>query len=367
MKRACDRGRAVVLFAASMLLVSCANPGVPLPPSLELPRRVSDLHASRKGNKVTLSWTVPGETVDHQSIRHSGPINICRTFDPSRIDCAAPLAELSASAFPVPAKPKKGESAAKVQDSYIDIVPGSLQSQHPADLLSYAVCMLNPSGRSAGPSNTVQVPAAPTLPPPMDFGAEVTADGVTLHWANAPLPNVADLQFLVRIYRRMEDSKADAVAGEVPVSGDKSEWLDQSFEWEKNYQYRAEIVTIIRRQGAPDLQVEGDDTPTVKVFAHDVFPPKVPSGLQAVASGAGQKPFIDLIWAPVSDGDLAGYNVYRREEGTSPVKINSDLAKAPAYRDADVASGHVYTYSVTAVDLRGNESAHSDEASEKIP
>ena len=57
------------------------------------------------------------------------------------------------------------------------------------------------------------------------------------------------------------------------------------------------------------MPIEGDDTPEVKVFANDVFPPAVPSGLQAVFSGPGQKPFIDLVWAPVSDADLAGYNV----------------------------------------------------------
>jgi fibronectin type 3 domain-containing protein len=105
----------------------------------------------------------------------------------------------------------------------------------------------------------------------------------------------------------------------------------------------------------------------VRVFAHDVFPPAVPSGLQAVFSGAGQQPFIDLIWAPDTDADLAGYNIYRHEAGTAEQKINSELVKTPAFRDTNVAAGHTYLYSVSAIDFRGNESAHSPEASESVP
>ena len=113
-------------------------------------------------------------------------------------------------------------------------------------------------------------------------------------------------------------------------------------------------------------EVEGDDTAEVKVFAHDIYPPSVPTGLQAVASGAGQRPFIDLIWSPAAEADLAGYNVYRGEPGSAAVKINSEIVKVPAYRDPDVKPGVRYSYSVSAVDARGNESARSQEASEGV-
>jgi len=73
-----------------------------------------------------------------------------------------------------------------------------------------------------------------------------------------------------------------------------------------------------------------------------------------------------LVWAPVTDVDLDGYNVYRRQEG-SAVKINAEPLKTPAYRDVSVASGKKYLYSVSAVDVRGNESAHSEEAGESVP
>jgi hypothetical protein len=328
---------------------------------------VGDLHASRKGDKVLLSWSVPSETMDHQTIRRQGPTRICRSIDPAAVDCDHPVAEVPASSFPAPPKPKKGEVVTKKQANYSDVLPSQFQQDHATDVLTYAVSVLNQSGRSAGPSNTVQIAAAPTLSPPADLQAEVTADGVAFHWKNPTPPGIRELHFVVRIYRRLDNTKGDTVAGEVPLTGETEDWLDQTFEWEKTYQYHAAIVTTVTRPGSPDVQVEGDDTPMIKVAAQDVFPPKVPSGLQAVAAGVGQKPFIDLIWAPVADADLAGYNVYRHEEGSAPVKVNSDLVKTPAYRDADVSSGHQYIYSVSAIDLRGNESAHSEEASEKMP
>jgi hypothetical protein len=144
--------------------------------------------------------------------------------------------------------------------------------------------------------------------------------------------------------------------------------LDRSFEWEKTYDYRATVVTIIAAPNGAEQQVEGEDTPAVRVVAHDVFPPAAPSGLQAAFSGPGQKPFIDLVWTPNSESDLAGYNVYRRDEsGGEAVKLNSDPIKSPAFRDTEVAPGHKYMYSVSAVDVRRNESPRSEEAGETVP
>ena len=127
------------------------------------------------------------------------------------------------------------------------------------------------------------------------------------------------------------------------------------------------MVSVIEAAGKPAIEVEGDYTPEVKIFAHDVFPPAVPSGVQAVFSGTGQQPFIDLIWAPVTDSDLDGYNVYRHEEGRAAVKVNLEPVKMPAFRDVQVVSKKRYFYSVSAVDQRGNESARSEEASESVP
>jgi fibronectin type 3 domain-containing protein len=89
--------------------------------------------------------------------------------------------------------------------------------------------------------------------------------------------------------------------------------------------------------------------------------------VQAVFSGPGQQAFIDLIWTPVNDADLEGYNIYRHEAGGAAVKLNSEAVRTPAFRDMQMVSGKTYFYSVSAVDQRGNESARSEETSESVP
>jgi len=103
------------------------------------------------------------------------------------------------------------------------------------------------------------------------------------------------------------------------------------------------------------------------VFTRDIYPPSDPTGLQAVFSSIGQKPFVDLSWAPNMETDLAGYNVFRRSGKGEPLKINKQLVTVPSYRDDAVVPGTTYFYSVSAVDLRGNESSRSAETLEAVP
>ncbi len=365
----------------SAVLVSCGAPGVPIPPALELARPVTDLRAARKGAKVYLAWTVPAKTTDRQSVRHPGATRICRSLKVPLADCRNPVAEIPAAQFPLPASEAehKGVLPTKVEANYIDILSPEMQEQDPTAEITYAVSVQNESGRSAGLSNQVQVPSAPTLPSPDHFHARVQSDGVLLSWDCPPASAAADgIAHKLRIYRREQGKAADAKVSDVKISdanladcsqaaGPAPEFLDQTFEWEKHYDYRATVLTVVSVPGKPEFEVEGDDTPAVPVFAHDVFPPAVPTGLQAVFSGVGQAPFVDLVWSPDTEADLAGYNVFRHEGNETPVKLNSEPVKTPAFRDATVQSGKKYSYSVSAFDERNNESAKSEEASEQVP
>jgi hypothetical protein len=361
----------LLLASASAALVGCGVPGAPKPPSLDLPEPVTDLRAVRKGDRVFLDWTVPTETTDRLPVRHSGPTRICRSSNTVMNDCANPVADVPAPQFPrrSPQQSRSAKPAPKMQATYIDNLPRIFLVENPHARFFYAISAVNENGRSAGISNVVQVPAVAVLPPPSDFRAQVMADGIVLSWTAVPHGSEGPgLRHIYRIYRRLEDGATDTVAGEVPLGTSfATRLVDHSFDWEKTYFYRVTVVTLIDQEGIPENQFESDDTPAVKVFAHDVFPPAVPSGLQAVFSGAGQQPFIDLIWAPDTDADLVGYNVFRHEAGAEPVKINAELVKTPAFRDMNVASGKTYFYSVSAVDVRGNESARSQEASETVP
>jgi hypothetical protein len=373
-----------VAIATCAFFAACAAPNPPLPPSLELPKPPSDLQATRKGDNVTLTWTAPTETTDGGGIRQLGPTLICRTTQPQLTDCGTPVHV--AATVQIVSTVKRPDGTTRTIATFTDVLPPELQ-RDPKAFVTYAIESLNTESRGASISNTASVPAASTLPPPQDVQANLTGDGVVLHWTGILHQHeTPEMRHLYRVYRQEEGKTEKELVGEVQLTTDPAaELTDRWLEWEKTYNYTVATVTYASlgmhpcpnapapRAGQPvpdcatDLQVEGDDSPPVKVVAHDVFPPAVPTGVEAVFSGAGQQPFIDLTWSMNSESDLAGYNVYRHEAGSEPVKINTDLVRTPAFRDASVAAGKTYLYSVSAVDVRGNESAMSEETSESVP
>ncbi len=90
----------------------------------------------------------------------------------------------------------------------------------------------------------------------------------------------------------------------------------------------------------------------------DTTPPAAPTGLVAVA-GSG---LVDLMWDANSEGDLAGYHVYRATAGGGPyARITGTLLSANFYTDSSVTAGTPYFYVVRAVDTSANESGDSNE------
>jgi hypothetical protein len=104
------------------LLVGCATIGPPLPPSLDLPQPPSDLRATRKGNRVNLSWTIPTLTTDRQTIRSLGLTLICRETGIENA-CETPVGEVKS-----PVVPEASSSSQKPQISYSDTLPKQLES-----------------------------------------------------------------------------------------------------------------------------------------------------------------------------------------------------------------------------------------------
>ena len=349
---------ALILGAALAPLGGCGQPGVPQPPSLHLPVPVKDLRATRVGDKVTLTWTVPYETTDRETIRKPGAMRVCRTLTAEN-ECGKALAEVPA---------KQGAEVSRedhpLVETYTDTLSPELHEKPLAQAI-YTIEALNDSGKSAGFGNRVDIPLVPTTAPPHAVTATVEADGVHIHIPPQAMQSEPDarIQYWYQVTRTnvpAGNSTPDLV-GEAPAVGEVN-ILDKGAEWEKQYTYTVTPITWVETQanGKRLYSVPGESAPPVEVLTHDVFPPAVPTGLQAVYS-AGEQKTIDLTWAPNTDADLAGYNVYRGGQ-----KINPELVKTPTYRDPVSLPGS-FTYTVTAVDLRGNESAKSPAASEKVP
>src|SRR5271166_5459028 len=80
----------------TVMFTACATMGPPRPPSLELPKPPSDLRATRKSDRVILTWTVPSVTTDRGTIRKLGPTRICRGPETKLTQCGAAVGEAAA-------------------------------------------------------------------------------------------------------------------------------------------------------------------------------------------------------------------------------------------------------------------------------
>ena len=344
-------------------LSGCGTPGAPQLPPLQLARPVEDLTASRKGNRVTLDWTLPRKNTDRTLVKNIPETRICRHDGNALMSGCTPVGTVTNTK---PQETKKGEMPPAVRMKYVDTLPLQLGEQSPAGFVRYAVEVMNTRERSAGLSNQVLIPVAPTIAPPEHITVKVEADGVLITWTDATVPAAPPgLTYRYRIERSPAGANAYiAVADVEPVA--EGFYLDKTFAWETKYDYRITSVSEVHGQGL-NMAVEGDDSAAVAAFTRDIYPPADPSGLQAVFSSVGQKPFVDLTWAPNLDSDLAGYNVFRSLDASAPVKLNQQLVPVPSYRDENVVAGKTYRYSVSAVDLRGNESGRSGETTETVP
>ncbi len=344
-------------------LTGCGVPGAPQPPSTGIPKFVGDLKAVRKGDTVTLTWTTPTQTSDGELIRKPGKMLVQRALS-SGHNAELNFQTVSEQALPPALKDERGDQAT-AQDSLATL----LHSNTSDEFAVYSVLAQSRSGKSAGLPNRASVPLTPTLPTPQKVQAEPVPTGIRISWDQGWPPKKESpftLQFVYRIMRKVEGAADAVMIKQVSAGNEAVVFVDEGIEWEKNYQYWIVPVTLWQigeRKGA----VESDDSPIAAVFAHDTFPPATPSGVQAVYSAVTGGSFIDLTWRPNGEPDMAGYNVYRRTGSEPPVKINTELIKTPRFADPGIQAGMKYFYSVSAVDLRGNESGKSEETSESVP
>jgi hypothetical protein len=128
-----------------------------------------------------------------------------------------------------------------------------------------------------------------------------------------------------------------------------SPYRDGQFAFGQTYYYEVRAVFGQGNRGAMS-----DPSPIYKVTPRDTFPPAPPQGLAGIYSAKA----VELVWTANTEGDLAGYNVYRLDQQPRQ-RLNKELLRTPIFRDTAAEPGKTLAYEVTAVDLSGNESRPS--------
>jgi hypothetical protein len=138
--------------------------------------------------------------------------------------------------------------------------------------------------------------------------------------------------------------------------------LDVTAHTGNSYRYIAQRLQQVAVAGHT-IEVASEASPPAETAYRDVFPPPVPVGLVSAADTTAKA--IDLNWTPDVDPALAGYIVYRRATGTHETPQRISPAGKPVtiseWSDTTALPGQRYAYSVSAIDVSGNESQRSTE------
>lgn len=307
------------LLAAAAALTGCGYVGDPLPPALNIARRIEDLRVIERGERLIVEFTIPELTTDELPLRGIGEVDlrIGPGFAPFSLDGWASAAKRI--------KVQAGGPGAVRADTAVSDWSGSE--------VVIGVRIVNTKGRASEWSNLVAFRVAPPVATPAGLKAESDPAGVRLTWSSAAAE--------FRVYRKSAKDDKPALLETVRAAT----FTDKSAEYGQLYDYSVQAL---------DRGAESEIAEAVSITPRDLFAPSAPAGLGGV-SGIES---IELVWDRNTEADLKGYRVYRAANGGGWALL-AGLVDAPAYSDRQVETGRKYRYAITAIDQAGNESARS--------
>jgi hypothetical protein len=373
MSRAAALVAFVFFFMACALMVGCAAPGDPSPRHPTVPAAINDLAARQSGSAVVLTFSLPRQSTDRESLAEAPTIEIYRAALPPG---AAPDRKTPwRLVYSIPSE--------RV-DSYLNgdrvefrdpLTPDDL-ARTAGSPLAYMVRTRAGKSRASDGSNFFTSRIYPPPGTPRDLHIFVTESAIALSWSEPLTAGAAPKTAGYRVYRAEIESGEETAPQDVsqvklrqPLamqgSAASPEFSDTHFEFGHTYLYTVRAVA----QYGEDATESADSAPAV-VTPQDAFPPATPVGLEAaIIPATPEAPArVELSWAISSEGDLAGYYVYRSErDGTPGERINPEVLPSPTFRDTSVVPGRRYVYRVSAVDRAGNESPLSATVQIEVP
>ncbi|MGE5401066.1 MAG: fibronectin type III domain-containing protein [Ignavibacteriales bacterium] len=194
------------------------------------------------------------------------------------------------------------------------------------------------------------------LPPAIPFSLQVASahDGrIVIIWR----PNLEKDIKGYNIYRSVNDSSSFR---KISFTEDNV-FLDDSLSYDSTYYYRVSAVDLQGR--------ESSKAHWVSARPENVNPPQVPYGLEINARNWIDSLSVFLKWQPNSEGDIAGYNIYRSETPDfTPDKSNlAGFSSTTSFRDTRALKLYTpYYYRISAIDKGGMVSPTAEQVSDLI-
>jgi hypothetical protein len=330
----------IFLMCVLMVIGGCGKKAPPVPWETVVPKRIVDLEAIPREERLLLEWTSPKENTDKSVLTDLAEFKILRSEGVLIAGECRGCGEKPKVVYEM-----KWDSKEEVKGKKMSIF---FEDQEARKVYVYQVVSINRRGHPSAPSNPVSVywdypPQSPRM-----VRGERGDKRVDLYWD--PVEGATGYN----IYRRGEEEEFPLrPLNREPLT--VTQYTDLNVENEKRYIYS---VRAVRRVVKTD--VEGTGSLGTPITPTDLIPPNAPLGLVAIPLKNG----IELNWRRNREPDLLGYYVYRRRPGEKEFKkLNETPLEKEVYLDAHVELEQDYEYVVTAVDnsVRKNESPFSEE------
>ena len=394
-----------LLAISAVFSAGCGKKGPPLAPLIKLPVPPPDLTASRRGDSVELSFTVPATNTDGSRPANvaradvyaiTAPVGVPPLSDASLLKYGTKVGEVEVKAPRDPnltadedepndeVDPPEGKgldqgTLARLREPLTSemltpaIVPPDKNAPPPlpvADptsgpllgapaavpLRTYVVFGQSARGRKGPLSKRVTVPLVPPPPPVARVAIAYDEKAITVTWPPARTAVAASSGDLlparvigvtrpVITYNVYDSTNADAPIKLTAKPLDEPTFADTRVVFGEKRCY-----TVVSAESIGGTTIESTAGSAACDTLTDTFPPVAPKGLNAISSEGA----ITLIWEPNTEKDLAGYIVLR---GVEPAETLLPITPAPiaepSFKD-DVKPGVSYVYAVRAVDKAGN-------------
>jgi hypothetical protein len=350
------------LLVAVLILVglgACGRKGPPVAPERRLPQPVADLRGLVREGAVELTWTAPRRRVDNTRLIDLGRARVFRAEDAGQGEPKPALLshDRIAGYSEVGSVDLSDEATARGSGrvAFSDRRNLTLGRRY-----TYVVITTDAAGRTSPPSSRLSLTFAAAPEPPTALQAEPGERQVRLSWkAPARLTDGSPVTGPL-IYEVLRAPTAEAPLTPVTrTAAGVTSLIDRGLENERTYYY---AVRAIAESGT--TPIEGAASARLEATPTDVTPPAPPTNLVAIPA----QTMVRLSWTPVTEGDLAGYVVYRADGDGPFVRVGSVRAPGSTFVDRDMPPGS-YRYAVTAQDssVRANESARSNEVGVTLP
>jgi len=219
--------------------------------------------------------------------------------------------------------------------------------------LYYKVRALDKAGNASEFSNAVSGIAADSTPPASPGGLAASLDGdfVALRWSP---PEDGDLRGCY-VYQREKAEDRYLRLTDKPLPAGTRSFTDRGVTGKGMHAGRTYVYAV----SAVDNAWNESRYSEIEITIPDREPPLAPLTCGARDAGDGR---VEVFWQPSMSLDVAGYRIYRTEDGGKAALLAAAGAGTYSLTDSTARNGGRYAYHAAAVDGAGNEGKRASSA-----